>query len=212
MLENLGKSKTVVETIDGMVVASRHSKNAVNLEKRRRLAKLAVGAPVLMTLASRPVLAGQCLSNMMSGNLSNPSRGQCSTGWGPSAWGQPIGYISGIPTIQAWSPLIYGAVKPNGNPAKYADYTGGSTLQDVPSMLNKGVPSKNKLLRDVLTDPKLNQLTSFLVCAYLNASLSERYGSTFHYILSKQDVLSLAAGTMLPPHTSLLTFLGSTWT
>ena len=59
------------------IQSSQNSIVATVNEERRRLAKFAVGAPVLVTLASRPVFGAQCLSNMLSGNLSDPDRGQC---------------------------------------------------------------------------------------------------------------------------------------
>ena len=55
------------------------------MARRRQLAKLGFGAPVLATLASRPVFAAPCLSNMMSGNLSHPNRGNCAKGWSQEA-------------------------------------------------------------------------------------------------------------------------------
>ncbi len=48
---------------------------------RRRFTRLGLGsAPVIMTLASQPVLGGNCLSNALSGNLSDPDRGVCVLG------------------------------------------------------------------------------------------------------------------------------------
>jgi len=56
------------------------------------------------------------------------------------------------------------------------------------------------------------QLTRHLVCAYLNASLSEN-STGFKYVMTTQQVVGLASGTIsLPPgYTSLQTFLDSTW-
>ena len=60
------------------------------LESRRRFTKAGLLAPpVLMSLASRPVLGGgiPCISNMLSGNLSTPLRGACELGFqDPSGW------------------------------------------------------------------------------------------------------------------------------
>lgn len=64
--------------------------------KRRAFTRLgATSTPVLMTLASRPVFGANCLSNEMSGNLSDPDRGNCSFGLSP-------GRISNMPM---WGPV-----------------------------------------------------------------------------------------------------------
>ena len=190
-------------------------------EKRRRLAKLGFGAPVLMTLASRPVFAGQCLSNMLSGNLSNHTHGICVTGWSPGGWGEPGGKVHTYSTVGAWAAigLPYGTLIPGGKANKYEDYTGGSTLTNVPSPLNKNGLSSTKLLREVLVvDPSAHQLTRHFVCAYLNAQLSALSGSTFKYILTTQQVLDLATGAIMIPigapgyPGNMNAFLDSTWT
>jgi len=182
--------------------------------RRRRLAKFAVGGPVLVTLASRPVMAGNCLSNMLSGNLSDPNRGTCSRGWSPGGWGQPGGNISSYTTLGAWSAigLTYGVLKSNGSPNQSADYTGGSELGDVHAALNKGGLPNSTTLRDVLINPSLDQLTRHLVCAYLNARLGALPSSSFHYVMTPQQVVDLANGALWPSsYTTLQLFLGSTW-
>lgn len=217
MSKNLQELEPESRAAVDFTVGSNESLNSAVSERRRRFARFAFGAPVLLTLASRPVLAGQCLSNMMSGNLSDPNRGNCAKGWSPGGWGQPGGQVHTYSTVAAWTAvgLVYGNYQPNcGYPNKYECYLGGATLANVPSVLNKdGVPT-NSLLRAVLTvEPSAHQLTRHLVCAYLNASLSELSGSTFHYILTKQQVVDLASGVIgLPPgYATLQSFLASTW-
>ena len=189
----------------------------IAFQQRRHLAKLGLAAPVLMTIASRPVFGAQCLSNMMSGNLSNPNRGNCAAGRSPGGWGQPGGNIFTYTTVGAWTAigLLYGNLTPGKNASQYRNYTGGSTMADVPAVLNQdGVPTATTL-RDVLAiDPSSRQKTRHLVAAYMNAKLSALPGSTFHYILTVQQVLDLAAGTIVPPlpYTDINTFLDSTWT
>jgi hypothetical protein len=51
---------------------------------RRSFARLGLGAPVLMTVASQPVFGVNCGSNAMSGNLSDQNRGSCTKGWSPA--------------------------------------------------------------------------------------------------------------------------------
>lgn len=171
--------------------------------KRRRLAKLGFGAPVLMTLASRPVFAAQCLSNMMSGNLSQPGRGNCAKGWSPGGWGQLGGQVHTYSTIGAWTAIGL-------------DYN-ASKMKDVPGVLNKDSVPPGTLLTTLLNVPQTGQLTRHLVCAYFNAKLSALSGSTFTYILTVQQVLDLATGATLIPVGApgypgdMNTFLDSTW-
>lgn len=196
------------------------------LRGRRRFAKLALGTPVLATLASRPVLAAgqQCLSNMMSGNTSPGHTDYvCMKGSSPGAWGQPGGTVSSYTTLGAWTAigLIYGTYNPqqycpsnkNPNVQHHDCYGGGSTLANVPGALNKDSLPSTTLLVDLLCEPQLGQSTRHLVCAYMNAQLSA-LGNGFKYILTTQQVLGLAGGTTaLPPgYSDMNTFLGSTWT
>ena len=173
------------------------------MSRRRQLAKLGLGAPVLATLASRPVFAGQCLSNMMSGNLSNPNRGNCAKGWSPGGWGQPGGNVHIYSTIGAWTAIGL-------------DYN-TATMANVPSILNKdGVPTTT-LLKTLLMVPQTGQLTRHFVCAYFNAKLSGLSGSTFMYILTTQQVLDMAAGIITIPvgapgyPSDFNAFFDSTW-
>jgi len=200
-------------------VASGGTSSLVNV-RRRRLAKFAVGGPVLVTLASRPAFAGKCLSNMLSGNLSDPNRGNCSKGWSPGGWGLPGGQVHTYSTIGAWTAIgfAYGTLTPGASYSQLASYTGGATIATLASMgvgvLNKNSVASDVTLREVLAvDPSSRQLTRHLVCAYFNALLSDLSGSTFHYILTPQQVLGLAGGTIsLPPgYSDLQSFLGSTW-
>ena len=56
-------------------------------ESRRRFAKAGLlASPILMSVASRPVFGAPCLSNILSGNLSDPDRGQCRPGDSPETW------------------------------------------------------------------------------------------------------------------------------
>lgn len=170
----------------GPLATEPHAADVAASATRRRLAKLGLSAPVLMTLASRPVLAGQCLSNMLSGNLSDPTRGHCSKGWSPGGWGLLGGMIGGFSTADAW-------VK-----AGFNFHT--SKLSAFPSSLIKNPLDLNTLAKDVVAnDVTPNKPTRHYLAAYLNASLSEATGSTFQYILTKQQVIELATGAIKPP-------------
>ena len=196
-------SRTSEKLSDVESARDREVSQAAFVARRRHLAKLGLGAPVLATLASRPVFAGQCLSNMMSGNLSSPNRGNCSKGWSPGGWGQPGGNVHTYSTIGAWTAIGL-------------DYN-TATMANVPSILNKnGVPTAT-LLKTLLTVPQTGQLTRHFVCAYFNAKLSGLGGSTFMYILTTQQVLDMAAGIITIPSgapgypSDFNTFFDSTW-
>ena len=190
--------------------------------RRRQLAKLGFGAPVLASLASRPVFAGQCLSNMMSGNMSpGHVQGNCSTGWSPGGWGRPGGNVGIYTTIGAWTAikLLYGDLKPGEKGNQYSDYSGGATLQNVPNELNIGAIPSATLLREVLTNSKFDKnITRHFVCAYFNALLGAVDKTKFMYILSTQQVLDMATGKITIPKGApgypgdFKTFFDSTWT
>ncbi len=189
-------------------------------ETRRRFTKLGIGAPVLMTLASRPVLAGNCLSNMLSGNLSDPDRGTCSKGWSPGGWGQPGGMIGNYSTLGAWAKAGFDYGTPKSGCTSYSDlkkpecYTGGTKLKDSLDLqaLNQGDVDDTLTLREILTEES-NSTTRHLVTAYLNASLSAN-DPDFQYILTKDQVIGLASsdrGKFLPLGYDVKGFLDSTW-
>lgn len=185
---------------------------------RRQFSRL--GAPVLLTLASRPVFGGNCLSNMLSGNLSDPGRGECGPGWSPGGWRNPVGQVGGMDTLDAWlaAGYFYGnfdpsndpssCLKKNGQPKNQADkklecYSGGSVYGDTP------LPgSDSRTLIEIL---RTNNIKKFYVTALLNASLSENVEG-FNYILTVDQLVGLINGTIpVPGGMSLQAFLDSTW-
>ena len=203
-MSDIDNPSNVSEPIADVERASgRVSSDIAFMARRRQLAKLGFGAPVLATLASRPVFAGQCLSNMMSGNLSDPNRGKCAKGSSPGGWGQLGGQVQGYSTAGAWK-----AIDLNYNNSK---------MSNVPTVLNKDSVQENTLLTTLLNVPQTGQLTRHFVCAYFNAKLSAASGGAFMYILTTQQVLDLATGKILIPigapgyPGTMNTFLDSTW-
>jgi len=196
-------------------VASEHvTKDEVN-RGRRRIAGAGIGAPILMTLASRPALGAPCLSNMLSGNLSNPDRGMCVTGWSPGAWANPGGQIYTYGTISAWTMagFDYGSLKAGATDwTQESSYEGGSTVKgNTPFWPDSGLP-EDLTMRDALKPPYSGTLIFHLIAAYLNAWLSKN-DPTFQYILTPQQVVDLASGaTPIPGNQDLKSFLASTWT
>lgn len=73
-------------------------------QSRRKLAKLGATAPVIMTLASRPVFGAQCLSQMMSGNASADVNGSCALGTSPGGLSKLQGgtVVPGVSVKKAW--------------------------------------------------------------------------------------------------------------
>lgn len=180
---------------------SRDASDASFIARRRQLAKLGFGAPVLASLASRPVFAGQCLSNMMSGNLSNPNRGNCAKGWSPGGWGQPGGTINGYRDAVAWSK---------------AGFSQTALLSTLPiGLLKESFPASTTIIA-ALNKPYANTLTRHFVTAYLNAALSDN-DPTFQYILTRQQVVDLASGATVIPLNApgypfdFKAFFDSTW-
>ena len=179
---------------------------------RRRFSRLGVGAPVLMTVLSKPVFGAQCLSNMLSGNLSDPDRGTCVKGDSPGGWKRPGGMIKSFTTLDAWTKagFVYGVLTLGANPARFGSYTGGTPAGTAPfNSLLTGVDSTTPLREVLRADP--GSLNAGIIAAYLNAALSENTG-TFKYVFTTAQVVGLVNGTIpQPPNTTLHDLLYSTW-
>jgi len=176
-------------------------------QSRRKLAKIGATAPVIMTLASKPVFGAQCLSQMMSGNASHPE-GSCSLGWSPDAWKDGAGTIDGMGTIAAWAAAGFAysdGLAPSGTGDSCSRYTGGTPFNDASTGFGGG---DSRPMREILcADSDAEQ--SRYIAALLNAS-----SPSFNYILTETQVLGLYDGSIPLPagYTSLNAFLDSTWT
>lgn len=191
--------------------------NLMSVDKnRRQFSKVGVATPILMTLASQPVFGGACLSNMLSGNLSDPDKGDCGPGWSPGGWGNPVGQIDGMDTIDAWASagFVYGVLdiagsgcNPGGQPANNSDcYTGGSMLSSIPGLVGLDGYGGSTSLREIITHGQGTD-ARHCVTAYLNASLP-----SINYMLTQQQVIDLCNGTIpVPGGIPLRTFLDTTW-
>ena len=180
---------------------------------RRKLAKVGAAAPVIMTLASKPVFGAQCLSQMMSGNMSQQGNGGCDMGFSPGAWKGDQGGID----ASDWSAagFEFGEKIPGcsfvGN-EKWKCFTGGisplkstSTLSEIPRLVGiDGYDGTTSLLEILYS----NSILKHCVTAYLNASLLR-----INYILSQDQVLDLCDGTTPYPdgYGSLNVFFDATW-
>lgn len=180
-------------------------------ESRRALTKAGFAAPALITLASQPVFGAQCLSQMMSGNMSHQGAGNCSLGWSPGAWKNPVGQIAGMGTIVAWTTAGYQYSDGNGatgDPNQCENYTGGTLFSATAlSVLDF---SESRPLRQILCEDNGSEKWH-CVAAFLNASLSANLPS-FKYILSVPQVIGLCDGSIpVPGGLALNDFLDSTW-
>jgi hypothetical protein len=199
-------------------------------QSRRKLAKIGAAAPVIMTLASRPVFGAQCLSQMMSGNMSQQGPGTCATGWSPGGWCNEGGQVNGMPTADAWNAagFDFGTSEcvqwhPQSQTVGHTQfgvcqkygYAGATKVSATPFSLTTGanIPDGTDpdeiTMRQVICDPTIDPVLRHCLAAYLNASLPG-----LNYILTKDQVLGLCDGSIpLPPgYFSLNSFLDSTWT
>lgn len=184
---------------------------------RRQFSRLGAVSPVLLTLASKPVFGGNCLSNMMSGNLSDPDRGNCSPGWSPGGWRKPVGQINGINTLDAWTETGYtmGTLtdddlhcEPGGTgfkiPGSGGCYINGTTYNDTP------LPGGDS--RTLLEILWTNDHKKFYITAYLNALLSQASGN-FNYVLTPQQVINVINNPSLvqPMYASAKDYFDWSW-
>lgn len=164
-----------------------------------------LASPVLMTVVSRPVFGVGCLSNMLSGNLSDPDRGECNLGLSPGYWKEHP---------EAW-PITAGFMSDNSVPTSCGDCTSN----------DKGTKSWDcsggALFNDYFTDGPQDQLdrsmhelictettedTFHIIAALLNAL------SDTNYVLSVEQVKALWVDqTMGGQITNFRDFLDSTW-
>ena len=129
--------------------------------RRRLLQGGLAAAPVLMTLVSRPVLAGQCTSpsGFVSGNASTASRGVNCTGHTPDYWADSQHFGE-------W-PTNYFPTKVTGPGGHNA-----TTFQDVflPKLILPGNGNPTLLEVLVLTGSPTNDVARYVVAAVLNAA------------------------------------------
>jgi len=158
-------------------------------KSKRKFSKAGMVAPVIMTLASKPVFAVQGLSNMISTHGSAACRGDDRYGgMGVNFWkkagGEGMTVLNDIQTqahpdvsvIGAWeiAGFVYGTYDGSGNKNFASNYTGGT--------VDPGFGT-SKTLRKILKDGGNN---SHLVAGLLNASYFEAKagGGTTQYIFT----------------------------
>jgi hypothetical protein len=179
---------------------------------RRGFSKLGVALPVIMTLASKPVLGGtQCLSNALSGNLSDPNRGNCNYGWSPGGW-----KTSGGSPDWSCTPFEYSDFEKLDNQGNNNDkhdatsYPGGTTLgQTVLAGLQSGAYD-DKTLTGLLWEFPGNSgpyPVGHMISALLNATCTD-----IDYALTEDQLVDLILGHIdVPGGMSLTAYLDTTW-
>ena len=197
-------------------------------QSRRKLAKIGAAAPVIMTLASKPVFGAQCLSQMMSGNASVDVTGSCALGTSPGGLSKLQGEtVTGASVSSAWAAAgfayadKYDALSHeasqnghdgyllivNGNKNQAEDYIGGTLVRELPSGFSY-TGDTNTPIRLVLDNSlgyKDNELRHVLT-AYINAF------SVPNYVLTPDQVIGLKRGAIpIPEGLSLTDFLAATW-
>jgi len=190
-----------------MTIKDRTSDNIDS--SRRGFSKLGVAVPVMMTLASKPVLGANCLSNALSGNLSDPTRGNCSFGWSPGGWKTDGGAPDWSSTPFVYSD--YDKSKPKKDKHKASSYTGGTTLgETVLAGLGGGIYDDKTLTGLLWEFPGNSGLhpVGHMISALLNANSSD-----IEYGLSESQLVDLILGNIaVPGGLTLTTYLDTTWT
>lgn len=148
---------------------------------RRRFTRLGVGAPVLMTLASQPVFGVNCLSNGMSGNMSDPDRmrGNCQ-------FGMSIDY------------LLSDAGMNWGMPYGPETRLGDTPLAGAAHIF--GQDTQNKKLMHILE--KGDNKQKYVVAALVNTNPDMGMGN---FILSEAQLMQLVYREIQPPYGLSLT-------
>ena len=168
--------------------------------QRRKFSRLGLTAPVLLSLSSRPVFAGNCISNMMSGNISpaapgqvaGPERGNCMMGANPNFWLMDTTLRNNLITLLGLN-----------------IFANGHKLSDsAPTWL--GTSSNNHTYDWYLGESNSNNLDRNIVTAFLNALYSS-LNPAFDYIVTLHQLELLCIGSLPPPGGDLSAFLEFTW-
>jgi len=206
--------------------------------KRRSFAKTGIVAPVIMTMANRPVFGATnilCGSQMASNNTSRAIVGNCVAGRSPGGWGTPRGMIipdlaflnleaeggvSGVYTYvwadNAAGSLYYGDLPgeiSGGTGNKCEDFTGGSTFSDA---FGVNSSSPHQIMREIFCDD--SSYDEFHFCAAILNARCFNNDLMGYYPLTEQEVIALYNDRSLlskyDPNglfTSVREFLDSTW-
>lgn len=160
--------------------------------RRSFIKKAAVGAPVISTIASKPVWAGQCsLSGNMSGNTSQHDRTDCLNfqGYSPGGWkenGNGNGNASQNGGAYQYWPLL--SCKKEHSLSSYFNISSDFQMQ-IPSGHQSNAIKESGLMTNCLYNALLsnNGVIKQFTAALLNADLSEQT-SYLDYPYTVQDI------------------------
>lgn len=174
-----------------LVAASSNTKLEVD-PSRRSLTRLGLGAPVLMTLASQPVFGANCLSNALSGNLSDPDRGEC-------VLGLSIATVQGMSTEAVIAP----GLTPSGLAVENGVLLRDTILSGLTTIFSPVEDYDKTTAYLVINGDSLQQA---VITAWVNTHV------TAGYVLSESNLLGIANGNIRIPYgLSLEAYLLSTF-
>ena len=175
-------------------------------EGRRRFTRAGLlASPILMSVAARPVFGAPCISNMLSGNLSNPGRGQCVLGADPVFWRDQQVWPALIP------PDVPEAIVKSNNPS---NDTCGNCVSGG-NWICGGTPFKNifsggdpRPMYQILCEDQDLENNPSEASAFIAAILN---AGQFDYVLKPMQVIDLWNGNYVHV-TDKRAFLIRTWT
>jgi len=152
--------------------------NDVNVtvdKSKRKFSKAGLAAPVIMTLASKPVFAMQGLSNMISGNTSHAVLDNRTGGMSPGFWKKLVGRTDCYDDSadDAWDLTGFDYGTHIGGNHNWDNYTGGSNRTNTPAIPPSIMPNDTQSLREVLNlyngDDYFHLIAGFLNAHYFQA-------------------------------------------
>lgn len=172
---------------------------------RRQFTKTGLlASPVLMSVVSRPVFGVGCLSNILSGNMSDPNRGECNLGLSPGYWKQhpeawPI--TAGFKS-DGTVPISCNDCRPENGSSATWDCVDGALFN---SYFTPPDPQGRSMHELLCSEPGSDEF--HIIAALLNALTDP------NYVLSVSQVKDLWADPTLGGQiTDFKAFLNSTWT
>lgn len=177
---------------------------------RRSFSKAGVIMPIIITLTSQPVFGVQCLSNKMSGNLSQPTLGfNCWGGMSPGFWMTPHGRpalstLRGEDWQWAWNRTGYSyGTSSQSHPNQWSDYTGGTDIQNADMHFfikdftipndwdtdHDGIVS----IREALNQGNNSSGLHTIICGWLNMKYFKSFGNPAdnYFIMNETDFMKL---------------------
>lgn len=179
------------------------SKDSVSLNRRQFTKTGLLAPPVLMAVVSRPVFGVGCLSNILSGNLSEPDRGECNLGLSPGYWkNHPSAWPMGPASYKLDASIPHNCQDCDGDTGWAC--SGGPLFNDY---FTTRTDSLNRSMHEIICTES-NDYMFHIIAALLNAITDS------NYVLSVTQVKDLWADPTLGGqiNEALNEFLDKTWT